>query len=313
MLKSLVRWLAAQRHACQTSAQHLSRHPMASLLTIVALAITLSLPTLFYVIADNLQAVSHRWQSNGHMMVYLEPGLSESATQSTVGAIQALDNVAESQVIPAEKGMELLQKQPGMANLMDYLPSNPLPTAIRVIPTKQIHNSLALKQLKSQIMLLKQVDQVKMDQGWISQLHYLSKLITGCTELIFILLSIAVVLIVVNTLRLDIQNRFEEIQVLKLIGATDSYIQRPFLYTGFYYGLIAGILAMITINVCLSFIATLVSQLAASYQLQYSLYSLTTTESLTLLALSSGLGWLGAKIAVRSQLKDIEPSQLMQV
>lgn len=313
MLKSLRSWFAAQRQACQASAQHLSQHPMASILTIVALAITLSLPTLFYVIADNVQSISHRWQPNGQIMVYLKPGLSENDTKTAIKAIQKLDNVAESKIISADEGMALLQNQPGMENLMDYLPSNPLPTAIRIIPVKQSHNALALKQLKSQIMVIKQVDKVKMDQEWISQLHHLSKLITGSTELIFILLAVAVVLIVVNTLRLDIQNRIEEIQVLKLIGATDAYIQRPFLYTGFYYGLIAGIIAMITINICLSFIATLVSQLAASYQIQYSLYSLTPTESLTLLALSSGLGWFGARIAVRSQLKDIEPSQLMQV
>lgn len=313
MLKSLRPWLTAQRHACQSSAQHISQRPMASLLTIIALAITLSLPTLFYVIADNLQAISHRWQSSGHIMVYLKPSLPESAINAAEKAIKTLNNVAESHVITADEGMTLLQQQPGMTNLMTYLPENPLPTAIRIIPAKQINNPLALSQLKSQIMTIKQVDQVKMDQGWINQLHHLSKLITGCTELIFTLLAMAVVLIVVNTLRLDIQNRFEEIQVLKLIGATDTYIQRPFLYTGFYYGFIAGVLAMLTINICLSFIATLVNELAASYQIQYSLYSLTTSESITLLVFSSGLGWLGAKIAVRSQLNNIEPSQLMQV
>ncbi|WP_367606339.1 permease-like cell division protein FtsX [Legionella sp. W05-934-2] len=313
MLKSWTCWVASQRQACQASAYHLSRHPMASILTIIALAITLSLPTLFYVIADNLQSVSHRWQSNGHLMAYLKPGLSEPEANSAIEAIRSLDNIGESEVIPADQGMALLQKQPGMTNLMDYLPKNPLPTAIRIIPNKQLGNPLAIKQLKSQIIAIKQVDLVKMDQGWINQLHHLSQLMTGCTELIFILLALAVILIVVNTLRLDIQNRFEEIQVLKLIGATDAYIQRPFLYMGFYYGFIAGVLAMITINICLSFIATLVSQLAASYQIQYSLYSLTTTESLILLALSSSLGWFGAKIAVRSQLKDIEPSHLMQV
>ncbi len=313
MLIFLRLWLTAQRHACQSSAQHLSRRPMASLFTIIALAITLSLPTLFYVIADNLQSISHRWQSNGQIMVYLKPGLSEPALKAAQEAFRPLKDIAESQIITADEGMALLQKQPGMANLMAYLPENPLPTAIRITPIKQANNPLALSQLKSQILAINQVDQVKMDQDWISQLHYLSQLIMGSTELIFILLALAVILIVVNTLRLDIQNRFEEIQVLKLVGATDTYIQRPFLYIGFYYGFIAGILAMITINICLSYIATLVHQLAASYQIQYSLYSLTTSESLTLLSISSGLGWLGAKIAVRSQLKSIEASQLMQV
>ena len=154
-----------------------------------------------------------------------------------------------------------------MQDITRYLPENPLPAVIDVIPALEVNTPVKLEQLYSQLKTIPEVEQAKLDVQWVNRLHAILGFVATLTHGLMMLLAMAVVLIIGNTLRLAIHNHYEEIQVLKLIGATDSYIVRPFLYSGIWYGLAGAILAVLLVNIVMLSLTLAANQLAAIYQM----------------------------------------------
>jgi len=307
MLTKLRTHLGFHVHAAVNSLNTLARKPLATTMTTVVIAITLALPALFWVFTDNLGQLTVNWQRGGHISLYLKSPLSTADEISTLARVRALDSVGKASLKSSADGLAELQSQEGMEDIMRYLPENPLPAVIEVIPALNIDTPAKLDQLYQHLKVDPQVEQAKFDMQWINRLHAILGFVAKTAHGLMALLAAAVVLIIGNTMRLAIHNRHEEIQVLKLIGATGPYITRPFLYSGIWYGLMGAVLAVLFVNIFIVSLAIAVNQLAAVYEMHYTLLGLSIRQAYLLVLSATILGWIGARLSVKRQLASIEP------
>jgi len=308
MLTNLRLFASYHLIAATNSFNFLCKRPVSTFMTIIVIAIALSLPTLFWVFTDNLNKLTLNWQKNGHISLYLKSPMSVAEQNKILNDVRAMSGVGLATLKTPTEGMAELQKQEGMNDIMRYLPENPLPPVIEVVPALTVNTPLLIDQLFTRLKSISQIEQGKLDMQWITRLHAILKFATKTVEALMVLLSSAVVLIVGNTLRLAIHNRHEEIQVLKLIGATDSFIIRPFLYSGIWYGLMGAILAVLLVNLFMLCVAVGVRELASAYQMHYPLLGLSVKQAYLIVFVSIFLGWLGARLSVKRQIAFIELS-----
>ncbi|WP_133130954.1 permease-like cell division protein FtsX [Legionella yabuuchiae] len=307
MLSVLRTYLAHHVQAAISSMNTMLQKPLATIMTIIVIAITLSLPALFWVFTANLEQLTSNWKQSGHISLYLTPSLSELKQTAVLTEVRSIKGVGQATLKTPKEGMTELQRQEGMADIMSYLPENPLPAVIEIIPAISIDKPSEIEALYQQLKALSHVDQAKLDMQWVNRLHAILDFATNIVHGLMILLALAVILIIGNTLRLAIQSRHEEIQVLKLIGATDSFIVRPFLYSGLWYGLAGAVVAVLLVNIFLLSLVMAANNLAAAYQMHYPLAGLTFAQILLLILAATILGWLGARLSVKRQLASIEP------
>jgi cell division transport system permease protein len=307
MLKNLRAHGACHLQAATNSFNFLCRRPLATMTTVIVIAIALTLPALFWVFTDNLSQLTIDWQRGGHISLYLKSPLSAAEEAAVLTEVRAIDGVGHATFKSREEGLLEFQQQEGMRNIMLYLPENPLPAVVDVAPSLAINTPLKMNQLFERLKILPQVEQAKLDMEWITRLHAILSFVTKIAHALMALLASAVVLIVGNTLRLAIHNRHEEIQVLKLIGATDSFIIRPFLYSGVWYGMVGAIFAVLFVNIFMLSVAVAFQELASVYHMNYPLLGLTVKQAYFIVLVAIFLGWLGAKLSVKRQLASIEP------
>ncbi len=277
------------------------------MMTLIVIAITLALPALFWVLTDNVSKLTIGWQRGGHISLYLKLPISSADQELLLKSVRSTSGVGQAFLKSSADGLAELTKQEGMQDIMRYLPENPLPAVVEVVPALGIDSPAKLDLLSRELQALPQVEQVKVDMDWINRLHAILGFAGNAAKALMALLALAVVLIVGNTLRLAIQNRLEEIQILKLIGATDPFILRPFLYSGVWYGLAGAVLAVLLVNIFILSLGAAVNQMAVVYQMHYPLTGLSIRQILLLVLFAIILGWLGARLSVKRQLASIEP------
>ncbi len=307
MLTKLRRLVAHHLQAALTSFKTLCGKPLATLMTVLVIAITLVLPALFGVMSDNMHQLITKWQNGGHISLYLKAPLSSADELAVLSRVQKTSGVDRAILTSSAEGLAELQKQEGMQDIMRYLPENPLPAVIDVTPETDLNTPEKIEQLYSQLKSYPQVEQAKLDMQWIKRLQAILGFIDTLAHGLILLLALVVILVIGNTLRLAIHNRHEEIQVLKLIGAKDSFIIRPFLYAGIWYGLVGALFAVLLVNIFMLSLTLVVNQLAAAYDMHYSLAGLSIRQIGLLVVSASILGWLGALLSVKKQLANIEP------
>jgi cell division transport system permease protein len=293
--------------AASSSLNLLCSKPLATMMTVIVIAIALTLPALFWVFTDNLAQLTRSWQRGGHISLYLKPALSGTEETAFLDQVRATEGVGNVTLKSAADGLAELQQQEGMHDIMRYLPENPLPAVVEVIPVLAINTPQQMEQLYNRLKAYPSVEQAKLDMDWINRLHAILGFVSKIAQALMALLASAVVLIVGNTLRLAVHNRHEEIQVLKLIGATDPYIARPFLYSGIWYSLAGAIFAVLFVNLLMLSLAVVVKQLATVYQMHYPIVGLSVRQAYLLVLVATILGWLGARLSVKRQLASIEP------
>jgi len=293
--------------AAKLSWASLWRRPWSTFMTVAVIAITLLLPALFWVFSDNLQQLTRQWQQGGHISLFLVSTATPQEQQALLGRIRHLEGVGDAQLKSPAEGLVELQEQEGMQNVMQYLPENPLPALITVIPSPAMNTPEQLEKLFLQLNQEHLIEQAKLDLQWIQRLYAVMNFAKYLAHALLGLLDIAVVFIIGNTLKAVIHHRQDEIQVLKLIGATDAYILRPFLYTGMWYGLLGALLSIVLLNGLFLYLTGAVNQLAAIYQMHYPLRVLTLQQTGLLMLVAVMLGWLSASLAVRRQLSFINP------
>lgn len=307
MLKRTQSLFAYHLQAAVQSLNALCRKPFATMMTLIVIAIALALPALFWVLTNNLGKLTGGWQRSGHITLYLKPSTPVAEQELVLQKIRSIHGVGQARLKSSDEGLAELTQQEGMHDIMRYLPENPLPSVIDIIPALAIDSPAKLDLLSRDLQTLPHVEQAKVDMEWINRLHAILGFASKAAHALMVLLASAVLLIIGNTLRLAIQNRQEEIQVLKLIGATDPYILRPFLYAGIWYGMAGAILAVLLVNIFILSLGVAVNQLAVVYQMHYPLTGMSLSQILILVLFSTILGWLGARLSVKRQLASIEP------
>lgn len=314
-----------------------------SLMTLGVIAIALALPAGFYVVLENAKRLSGGWDDATKISLYLYPNTEDADGRALAERIKRRDDIATTVYISKAEGLELFKRQSGAAEVLEGLNENPLPAVIEVIPTTldhtptlptpsnadsegqsidlspDLHGSSATPEalstsnpitvLKTDLANLPQVEQVKLDMQWIRRLMAIVDAVQRGLFIVALLLCLAVIMVVGNTIRLDIQNRAREIRVQKLIGATDQFIRRPFLYTGLWYGLLGGLLAWVLVFASLRALNNPIANLASEYQSDFSLNTLGFSAGILMLALSILMGLAGSWLAVGRHLKRIEPGQ----
>ncbi|MBB3142323.1 permease-like cell division protein FtsX [Halomonas organivorans] len=298
-------WLRHHRAMSLDSASRLLRHPVGSLLTMLAIAIALVLPAGLWLTLDGARLLDAELDESATLTVYLEKDVGADEAGRIEQALAAREGVASTRLITAAEGMAEFQQALGLEDALARLPGNPLPASVVIHP--QDPAPAAVQGLADGLETVAGVEEVRLDLAWLERLRHLAELGRRVGLGLAVLFGLGVLLVVGNTIRLAVENRRQEIEVVTLIGATHAFVRRPFLYSGAWYGLGGGLLAWGLLTLGGDWLAAPIAALAASYGASFALPGLGLAGSAMLLGCSTLLGWLGAWIAVSRHLAQIRP------
>lgn len=298
-------WLRHHRQMARDSLWRVLKTPFSSLMTWAVLAIALALPASLYIFLNNAQLVTSNWDGAAQMSLFLKIDTEEQTAETLAETLRERPDIATVQYISREQALDEFKEFSGFGEVLDYLDGNPLPSVLVVRPAAgQVHQQEALL---TELQNLPVVDEAQLDLAWVKRLYYIMELAQRAVSALAVLLGIAVLLVIGNTIRLAIENRRDEIVIVKLVGGTNAFVRRPFLYTGIWYGMGGGIMAWMIINLSLIWLSGPVRSLANVYSSSFELMGLGVSDSLLLILSGTLLGWLGAWVAVGRHLGDIEP------
>jgi cell division transport system permease protein len=298
------------RHA-QTLVGSLGRivnQPFATLMTMGVIAVALALPLFLNLFLTNVRAATEYWNEAFDISVYMDKRASAVRTQSLAKLLRQRDDVAAVRVITADQALAEFRNDSGFGKALDALSDNPLPDTLIVTPTLVASTPQGTDKLKGAIFAMADVQTVQLDTEWVKRLHAMLDILRRVVLLTGGLLGAGVVLIVGNTIRLDILNRRTEIEVMKLVGASDGFARRPFLYSGIWYGLGGGLLALILVFVAAAVLSQPVQELAKLYGSRFHLQGLRFSTGAQVLVLAVSLAWIGSWLAATRHIRGIEPT-----
>ncbi len=301
-------WLTRHAQVSLSSLGRLYRAPLASFMTAAVIGIALALPAGLYLLTTNLQQLSDRWDSNADFSLFLQQDLGISQAQALAGRLSDWPEIDTLQLITPDAALAEFRAHSGFGGTLDSLDKNPLPAVLAIKPADRYSDADSAAALLERLQALPEVELAQLDLQWVKRFNAMVDIVRRSIWIMAALLGLAVLLIVGNTIRLEIQNRRSEIEITKLIGATNAFIRRPFLYAGFWYGLLGAILALLLIQLTFLQLHGPVHQLAELYQSDFRLQALTGNEALALLLAGILLGLLGALLAVGRHLAAIEPT-----
>lgn len=299
-------WRLHHRDSFRDALQRLLNNRGSSAMTIMVIAIALALPAGLAVLLDNARAMTRGWDGDAHLSAFLHLETGSAQQHALAEQWQQLPTVRATQTVSREEALAEYKALSGFGDVLEALPDNPLPPLIIITPHST--DPVELRDLQNRLNEAQEVESVQLDVAWIHRLNAIIELGERLISALTLALALAVVLVVVNTIRLAIENRRAEIVVVKIVGGTDGFVRRPFLYTGFSFGFAGGLLAVILVQFTLWWLSGPIDDLFSSYQSEQSLTAM-GLSSLTSLPLFSGiLGLLGAWLAVDRHLGSIEPN-----
>jgi cell division transport system permease protein len=301
--------VASGRHlqALLGSLGRLMRSPLASFLTLLVIALALALPAALKLFVTNAQAATGNFASAVDVSVYLKTDVPLAKAQQLTQAAQQRPDVAAVTLISADKGLEDFRTYSGFGDALAALKENPLPHVLHVRPRAAASSAAGLDSLRRYFAAWPEVDLVQVDSEWVMRFNAILEVLRRLLMIAVVLLGIGVLAIIGNTIRLEIQARRAEIEVTKLVGGSNAFVRRPFLYTGVLYGVGGALLAWGILTLVVLVLRDSVATLARLYGSRYLLEGLTPEDIGVLLGAGLVLGWLGAWIAAARHLRSIEP------
>lgn len=283
------------------------RQPLASAMTVFVIGIALALPAGLYVLLQNLNQVSNQWDDASQISLFMQKEFTDQQAKLFTKKLQEWPDIAAVNYQTSNKSLEEFRQLSGLGDLLDTLPTNPLPAIVTVSPSTNSLRPDAVGSLLARLDNLPEVDQAQLDMEWLQRLRSISETGQRGISILAILLSLSVLLVIGNTIRLAILNRQAEIKVTKLVGGTNAFVRRPFLYTGFWYGILGGVIAWLTLLLTLGLLSGPINELSHLYNSQFTLQWLVSQTFLALPISGMILGILGAWLAVGRHLSAIEP------
>lgn len=281
------------------------RTPVATLMTVAVIGIALALPTGLYVVMQGARTVGAGWEDAARISLFLHKGTGEMEIRRLIRDISAMEGAGPVTHIAPDVALEEFRRLSGLGEALDLLGENPLPSVLVVSP--EAATPEAVSALVDRLDRLEAVERVQLDLEWLKRLHALMQIGQRAVLVLALVLSFAVLLIIGNTIRLSVQSRREEIVVQKLIGATDAFVRRPFLYNGLFFGVFGAMFAWFLVTLALLSLAGPVERLAALYDSSFRLGHLGAFGAAGLLGGGLLLGLLGAWWAVSQHIREIEP------
>lgn len=298
-------WLALHVRVLLSTLRRILASPLASMMNILVIGIALSLPAGLYMLLQNVQGLAEQAVGAPQISVFLavDAGKDDIARiGKQMAQQQAVDHV---EFVSREQALEQLKRSTGLADVIGGLEQNPLPDAFIVYPKHP--DAQTLEALRDELQKWPMLEKVQVDSDWARKLEALLKFGRVAVLILAALLSFALVAVTFNTIRLQILTRRDEIEVSRLIGATNAFIRRPFLYSGLLHGLLGGASAWLIISIGLHLLNGSLAELMQLYASNFTLHTLSAGDSLTLLGFSAYLGWLGAWLSVAQHLWQVEP------
>lgn len=299
-------WVSRHIRTSTGSLSRLARQPFASLMIILVIAVTLALPAAINLVVKNARSVSGSWDNALDFSVFLKQTVSAGDAEALGQLIRQRADVESVRFISADDALSEFKQQSGFGEALEQLPDNPLPHTLVVRPGSG-NTSASLILLQEEIGNLPEADFVQVDTEWIQRFHAILDIVRQAIAIGAGLLGIAIVVIIGNTIRLDIENRRDEIEVTKLIGATNAFVRRPFLWTGFWYGLFGGMMALALVQYGLFMLAGPIARLSGLYQSSIAIATLNLTEGAAIIGTGVFLGLFGSWVTAARHMRRIEP------
>jgi cell division transport system permease protein len=286
----------------------IAQQPLAAMMTMAVIGVALALPLLLNVFLQNARIASGNLTTAFDLSVYMDKRADTARAQALAKQLRLRGDVASVRVISADQALAEFRSGSGFGKALDALKDNPLPDTLVVTPTLDAGTPQGTETLKAAIAAMPDVQIVQLDTEWVKRLQAILEVVRHGVLLTAALLGAGVILVVSNTIRLDILNRRAEIEVMKLVGASDGFTRRPFLYAGIWYGLGGGLLAVVLVTAGTLFLSEPVAHLALLYGSDFRLEGLEFVTMLEVLGAAAALAWAGSWLAVRRHIRAIEPA-----
>ena len=290
-------------HALFSSLGRLVASPFTSIMTIAVLAIAISLASGFYILVENLQQLTVNLETSNRISLFLRDDVSDAHANKLAETIRQNANIQDVELITREQALTEFKTYSGFGAAINAVEKNPLPIVIQVLPKNTLEDKQGLETLLKSFQQSPEVDFAQMDLKWVERLQSIIEVARLFATLLNLMLGAAVLFVIGNTIRLELHTRRDEVVIAKLVGATNSFIQRPFLYTGFWIGFISGVSAWFVVTAMMLILRQSVEKLSGLYEGSFHLLFLSFTETLALIGISSALGVLGSWVVLMCQLQ----------
>lgn len=300
-------WLLHHLQSAVSSLGRLLRNPLGTGLTTAVIGIALALPGGLHLMVENVRALSGTWSGTATLSLFLDQEIADDQAELVRAQVERRPDIAQARLISRAEALEEFRRLSGFGEAVDLLDENPLPPVVLATPAAGHGGIDRMTATAEALQAYREIDLAQVDLQWVQRLAAMTEIIERATALLAIMLSAAVLLIVGNTIRLEIQNRHVEIEVVKLVGGTDGFIRRPFLYDGLWHGLFGALLALLLVIVSIQVLDGPVTRLASLYQSAYSLVLASPWTLLGIIAGGPALGLAGAWLAVSRRLGQIQP------
>src|SRR5512137_3218379 len=300
-------WLERHVQTLVGSLGRLWSQPFATLLTVIVIGIALALPACLHVLVQNVRNASGGWSNALDISVYMKPEATLEQAKRAAERIRQRRDVDDVTLIEADAALAEFRRNSGFGAALDALKDNPLPHALVVRPDAEFREAARVQTLSEELRKIEGVEIVQLDTEWVSRFNAILDVVRRGVFLAAGLFALGILVIVGNTIRLDIENRRDEIEVTKLVGGSDAFVRRPFLYNGVWYGLAGGITAGLIVAIVVAVLSAPVHRIAGLYGSQFQLQGVGLVGWLALLFGGALLGWLGSFIVATRELREIEP------
>ncbi len=300
-------WITRHLQVALSSLGRLVRSPFSSLMTAAVIGISLALPGGLHLLLDNIQALGGSWNGSATISLYLQQQVSETQIAALTERIGQRQDISSVSVINRDQALQEFRQLSGFSEVLETLDGNPLPVVLVIRPSDDPGTPAIAQALADDLGSLPEVDFAQLDLQWLQRFHAITDIAVRMVWVLAGLLSLGVLLIVVNTIRLEIQNRQAEIEITKLVGGTDAFIRRPFVYSGLWFGLAGGSIAWLLITLALQLLEAPVARLTGLYSSGFKLAGMSVVSSLVLFGTGALLGVAGSWIAVGRHLHSGEP------
>jgi cell division transport system permease protein len=302
-----VTWLLRHAQMSLSSLGRLSRNPISTAMTAAVIGIALALPSGLHLLVDNVSQLSSTWDGSASISLFLSEGVSDEQADIVRKQVALRPDIAETRLIDRDQALEEFRRLSGFGEAIDLLDQNPLPAVVLVRPQNSVQSADAVAALARELQAYREIELAQVDLQWVERLGAITNTIERAVIILAALLAGAVLLIVGNTIRLEIQNRHDEIEVVKLVGGTDAFIRRPFLYEGIWYGLLGAAIGLLLVLSSLYLLDGPVQRLAGLYESDFALAVIDPASLLGVLFGGPLLGLAGAWLAVGRHLAQIQP------
>lgn len=299
-------WLQHHRLSAAQSLLKVVENPGASLLTWLVIGIALALPVGLNVALENAARLGSNWDSPAQVSLFLRDGVGDERSAELARELGERQDLASVRFVSRQAALAEFTALSGFGDILASLDENPLPHLVLATPVETLEES-AITGLREELGALPEVAEAVLDMDWLRRLHSILEISQRLVLLVGGMLVLGVVLILGNTIRLAIESRRDEIVVVKLVGGSNAFVRRPFLYTGLWCGVGGGLLAGLLVEAGLWYLREPVGRLAALYESPFYLSGLGVMGILNLLLFGGALGLAGAWLAVSRHLADIEP------